>query len=507
MSNDPSAVSPGADPPPTVDYSRKWLAFGAIAISFVTMVMSISMVFVALAAIADDFGVTLRAVSWVVIAQALTISALMMPMGRLADIIGWKRVHLIGLVLFGGGAVAVAFAPTFGLLILARVIMAVGNAMGQSVGTAIVVSVFPPEERGKAIGSQTTAVAIGGASGPIIAGLVLQVLPWEALFLLLVVPISIAFVAGYWLLDDRQMQPDRETSRPSFDWGGAVLSGLAITLLVLVINNPRGDSWTSPIILGGIFGFGVLMAAFVRWELRTVAPMLDLRFFRNRTFSLAVITRLLGFMGTTATRFLMPIYLISLRGLEEGAAGAILFLMSFGMGISAQVTGRLTDRFGPRPFAVMGFVVLLATSLPMAFFTADTMLAAVLALLFLNGLGMGLWNVPNNSMIIGSVPASNLGVVGAFSNLTRNGGNVIGQAVAAGVIAAVMAASGFDIPLSAVATTPGADQAFFEGWRVAYFLVTAYAAIGLAFAIVTKPNPEPATSSSEERPAAGVSRR
>lgn len=119
-----------------------------------------SMVFVALPSIADDFGITLRAVSWVVVAQALIISALMMPIGRLADIVGWRRVHLGGLLLFGGGAILTA---------LARIVMAAGAATGQSVGTAMVVSVFPPSQRGKAIGSQTTALSIGGASGPIVA--------------------------------------------------------------------------------------------------------------------------------------------------------------------------------------------------------------------------------------------------------------------------------------------------------------------------------------------------
>ncbi len=164
------------------------------------MVASMSMVFVGLSEIADHFDVTLRSVSWVVIAQGLTISALMMPMGRLADIIGRRKVHLIGLVLFGGGAVFTALAPTFGLLITARVVTAIGNSMGQSVGTAMVISVFPARERGSAIGSQTTAVALGGASGPIIAGLMLQWLPWQALFWALTIPIGIACVAGYFFL-------------------------------------------------------------------------------------------------------------------------------------------------------------------------------------------------------------------------------------------------------------------------------------------------------------------
>jgi len=476
-----------AAPQATEEYPRKWFAFTAIAISFVTMVMSISMVFVALSAIAEDFDITLRAVTWVVIAQALTISALMMPMGRLADIIGWKRVHLIGLVLFAAGSVIVAFAPAFSIVIAGRVVMAVGNAMGQSVGTAMIVAIFPASERGNAIGSQTTAVAIGGASGPIIGGLLLQILPWEALFLILVVPIAIAFVAGSIILDDARLQPDRAGSRPPFDWWGAVLSGMAIVLVVITINNPLAVSWGSPLMLGSIGSALLLFTAFVRWELRTPSPMLDLTLFKNAVFSLAVVTRFMGFMGTTATRFLMPIYLISVRGLEEGAAGAVLFLISFGMGIAAQGSGRLSDRFGPRPFSVIGFSVLAVTSLPMAFLTQVTPMSIVMVLLFLNGFGMGLWNVPNNSVIMGSVPPTRLGVVSALANLTRNVGNVIGQAVASGVIVAVMVANGFDIPLNEVSEVAGAGEAFIDGWRIAYYLVTGYAVIGLLLAIVTKP--------------------
>ncbi len=469
------------------DDAYKWKAFGAIGISFVTMVMSISMVFVALSSIADDFGVTLRAVSWVVIAQALTISALMMPMGRLADIVGRKKVHLAGLVLFGGGAIFAAFSPSFGILIVARVIMAVGNAMGQSVGTGMVLSVFPANERGKAIGSQTTAVAIGGASGPIVAGLMLQVLPWQALFLLMSVPIAIAFVAGYLILDENRVSQRGAGERPTFDWIGALLSAAAVILLVIVINNPTGLSCASPLIVGGGLTVAALLAGFIMWELRRDSPMLELRMFKNVIFSMAVATRYLGFLGTTATRFLMPIFLISFRGLGEGAAGGVLFLSSLGMGIAAQASGRLSDRFGARPFAVSGFVVLIGTALAFAWVNGDTPMWIVMVILFINGLAMGLWNVPNNSVIMGSVPRASYGVVGALTNLTRNVGNVTGQALASAVVVGVMVSNGFDIPLSEIGDDPGAGAAFIDGWRLAYFLVTGFAAVGLILSMLTKP--------------------
>ncbi len=496
-------MSAPASAPTTRDpYANKWKAYTAIAISFFTMVMSMSMVFLALESIADDFGVTLRAVAWVVIAQGLTISALMLPMGRLGDIIGRKRVHLIGLVFFAGGATFTALAPAFGLLIVSRVVMAIGNSMTQSVGTAMVISVFPPEERGKAIGSQTTAVAVGGAVGPVVAGVMLQFFAWESLFWMLIPPIALAFVASYVVLDENIVSQRRPGDQRSFDWIGAVLSSVVIVLGVLVINNPLAESWTSPIMVGGLLLTSTLFAAFVAWELKTPAPMLQLRMFKNRVFSMAVMTRFLGFLGTTAVRFLMPIYLISLRGLEELQAGGILLLTSLGMAIAAQSAGRLADRFGERPFGVAGFALLVATSIGFWLAAEDTSLWIVSSILFVNGLAMGLWNVPNNSIIMGSVSRANFGVVGAFTNLTRNIGNVTGQAVAAAVVVGIMASQGFDIPLSDIDVVEGAGPAFVDGWKAAFVLVTGFSGLGLLLSYITRPERraelEPAADAGQE---------
>lgn len=470
----------------------KWKAFAAIGLSLTTMVMAYSMVFVALSPIADEFGVTLGQVSWVVIAQALTVSALMLPMGRLADMVGRRRVHLTGLVLFGGGAACTALAPTFALLIAARVVMAVGSAMGQSVGTAMIISVFPERERGKAIGSQTTAVAIGAASGPVVGGLVLQVLPWQALFLMLVVPISIAFFAGQRILDEKLVSHHTRETAP-FDWAGAVLSGLGVIALVLTINDPAGQGWSSPLVLGGAAVALLMFVAFVRWELRTASPMLELRLFQSPVFSMAVVTRLVGFMGTTVVWFLMPVFLISLRGLGGAAAGGVLFVGSVAMGITAQTAGRLSDRFGPKRFSVAGFALLAAAGLSFSTMGQSTSIALVMVALFVNGMAMGMWNVPNTSMIMGAVPPSRFGVVGAFTNLTRNVGNVVGQAIASAVVVGVMAAQDFDVPLSDIADLPGAGSAFVDGWRVMFVLVTIFASIGLVLSALTRTT-EPAVA-------------
>ncbi|MBI4306525.1 MAG: MFS transporter, partial [Chloroflexi bacterium] len=157
-----------------------------------------------------------------------------------------------------------------------------------------------------------------------------------------------------------------------------------------------------------------------------------------------------------------------------------------GMGIAAQLSGRLSDRYGFRRFTLFGFMVLIATSLTFGFIDGGTPIAVIMPVLFLNGIGMGLWSTPNMSATMGSVPRSQYGSVAAFVNLTRNVGNVTGQAIVAAIVTGVMVARGFDIQLSAITTTPGASDAFLAGWRSAYVAVVAFAVLAFVAAALTK---------------------
>jgi MFS family permease len=448
------------------------------------MVMSSTMLFVALSSIADSFDVTLRQVSWVVIAQSLTISALMIPMGRLADIIGRRRVHLIGLVIFISGSLLAAAAPSLMVLVAAMVVTATGSSMGQSVGSAMIVSVFPDEERGKAIGSQGTAVAIGAAGGPILAGLVLSITTWRVMFLLVTIPMMLAFVVGWRLLDEARVSQLKPGPRRPFDWGGAGLSALAVTVLVITMNNPFRWSWTSPAIMAGaVVGVGFL-ASFISWERRTPTPMLDVRLFSIPALRDSVAARLLGFAGAIGVRLLMPIFLISYRGYGEGAAGMIMFLGAIGLGLGSQASGRMSDAMGEGQFVVAGFAMFICTASSFRFVGGSTAIWIVGVLVFFDGMAMGTWSVPNSSLIMGSVGYESLGVTGALSNLTRNIGTVLGQAIASAIVAAVMISNGFDIALSKIDETPGAGDAFLEGWRTVFGVMIAIGIVGLVLSLV-----------------------
>ena len=454
------------------------------------MVMSFSIIFLALDAIATDFGITLRQVSLVVIAQSLTVSSLMLPLGKVADMIGRKRFHLIGLALFAVGAVACSLATNLAMLIIFRVIMAFGSTMGQAVSTAIVTSVFPSRERGKAMGSQTTAVALGGAMGPIVAGFTLQLFPWQTLFILMAIPTIIALVWSMYVLDDRKIGSWSGTERPPYDWLGAALSAGATGLIILTITNPFSFDLGDPRIIGGAVVGVSLLCIFIWWQLHTPNPMLDLRMFVNRVFGFSVLTRFLAFTRSSATLYLLPIFLVSFRGVSEGTAGAIMFLSALGMGIGAQTGGRLSDRYGTRPFLIMGFSVLIVTGFALSTFDGDTSLWFIAGIVIVNGIAMGMWGAPNASATMGAVDRSRYGVVSAVINLTRNLGNVTGQAIATAIIAGIMVANGFDIPLGELDKNPGAGDAYLEGWKWAYYVATGVIALALVSSLFTNERPK-----------------
>lgn len=445
---------------------NKWRAFAAIALSFVTIVFAMSMSFLVLPSIADEFDITLRAVGWVVIIDALIVSALLLPLGALGDTLGRKRVLLAGMAIFAIGTVLVGLAPTFGLVLVARVVMAFGNALVQSIATGLLVAAFPPEERGLAIGAQSTAVACGSATGPLVVGLALDAVGWRNVFMLMAIPAALSALCIYALIDTDT--PSR--AHAGFDRVGALLGALLITVMVVTINDPLDLGWQSPAILLGVVGIVVLAITFVRWELGQTKPMLELRLFSIPVFRLASTVRVVAFIAATIVSLLLPIYLLTSRELSSGRAGLFLSCMAIGMGISSQVSGRMYDLVGPRLPTLIGLTTQTVVHLLLAFADESTSLGVLVVVAFTNGLASGLWNVPNNSAMMGATPPQDYGVGGAFTNVTRTVGNVLGQALAAAVVVAVMASQGFDIPLGDIGETAGAGAAFLDGWRVAFII-------------------------------------
>jgi MFS family permease len=315
----------------------------------------------------------------------------------------------------------------------------------------------------------------------------LQFFSWQSIFWVLLIPIGSAIVLALTVLDESKVTRGMAAKKPPFDLVGAVVSAVVVVLAVILINNPLGISVVSPLMIGGAISVVILFAYFIWWELNSDSPMLDLRMFKNRVLSMNSTARLFAFLGSSGVFLLMPVYLISLRGFEEALAGGILFLSPIGVVLAAQFAGRSGDRFGTLPFLITGFALTAAVAGGLMFLTADTPVWIVMTILFFSGFGMGTWNVSNNSVVMGSVPSTAMGVVGALTNLVRNVGSVVGQAITTAVVVGVMVSRGFDIPLSDVSGNREATLAFMAGWRIAFAIVVVFALAALVLSIAARP--------------------
>jgi MFS family permease len=215
--------------------------------------------------------------------------------------------------------------------------------------------------------------------------------------------------------------------------------------------------------------------------------MLNLRFFKNSTYSWSTSTRFLAFMGGSATFFLMPIFVQSFMGYDQRTAGMIMFVGALGMGLTSQISGRLSDRYGFRIFTFLGIGLLVVTNIGFSFFVSDTPLWIVMPVLFLNGVAMGLWMAPNMNATLSTVSRSDLGSMSAFLNLVRNVGSVIGQALAIAVIAGIMLSRGAEVELNELADAgEKVSRAFLVGWSLTFRILTVVTVIALFTAFRTK---------------------
>lgn len=433
---------------------------------------------VALPSIADELNTDLPTVQWVVIAYALTIGALLLPMGRLSDIVGRKRLYIAGFAIFLVSALLCAFAGNVATLIGSRVMMGLGASMTQATSTAMLLSIFDESERGKALGLQLSAVGAGAVGGPVVGGFVVDLFGWQGVFLLTTVLAVIAISSAQVVLS--RSRTDGGISGGRFDLVGAVISTAVLVVFLLAITNGAEFGWRSPPIAGGFAAAVVLAGFFTYWELRNRSPMLDVALFRHRVFTIGVAASMISFMGSSSVRFLMPFYLQSVLGYSPARVGLVLMPAAFAMIVTGPLGGRLSDRYGWTPFNVGGLLLSASGLLILSRATeASPVWLIVLGTVTLS-IGIGTFNPPNNSSILSVVERGRYGAMSGFLNLVRNSANVTGTAVATTIVVTVMGAQGFEPSLAAV-SEPGAQGvlgAFTSGMKTAYLSMAGLVLVG-----------------------------
>ncbi len=474
---------------------------------------------VALPAIGDDLGGGLAGQQWVANAYLLTLAALILISGSLADLFGERRVFSIGVGAFGVTSVLCALAPSIEVLVAARALQGVSGALLTPAALAIIIAVFPAAERGKAIGTWTAWGGIGILLGPLLGGQIVDSTSWRVVF-----AINVPLVLGTLALAARAVPEGGHGRdvRPHVDVRGALLcaAGLAGPTFALIEQPAHG--WGSPLVLGPLLGGLGLFAAFLRHEARTREPMLPLGLFARRNFRWGNVETLVMYGGIAIFGFFVGLFLQQVSGWSALEAGSIGLVPTGAMFLLSRRFGALADRFGPRLFMGIGPLVVSAGFLLMLRLDTDTsFLTELLPAQLLFALGIAITVSPLTAAVLADADESNAGIASAVNNaVARTAGLLATAAVGAALAASYTArvddnlagvqlspqavrvverakARALDVP--AAADLPPADRAVvvaatqaaaLDAFRLAMGIAAALLAVGGAVGLAGIRNPE-----------------
>ena len=389
--------------------------------SFLTPFM-VSSINIALPAIGREFSMNAVALSWVPTSYLLSAAIFLVPLGRLADIHGRKRMFSWGTWIFTLSSLLLAFSPSAPLLLLFRAVQGFGSAMIFGTGIAIVTSVYPAPERGRVIGITVGAVYLGLSCGPFFGGVLTQHFGWRSIFLVNV-PIGAGVI---YLLAVRLKGEWAEARGERFDLPGALIYGAALLSLMYGLSR-------LPALSGGLLvlaGFAGL-AWFVRWELAAETPLLNMKLFSdNPAFAFSNLAALINYSATFAVTFLMSLYLQYIKGLSPQQAGLVLISQPVVMALFSPAAGRLSDRIEPRVVASLGMGFCAAGLFLFTFLGAGTPLASIVAGLVLLGFGFALFSSPNTNAVMSSIERRFYGVGSAALGTMRLTGQMLSMGIA-----------------------------------------------------------------------------
>ena len=411
----------------------RWLVVGTVCIGAFMGQLDASIAQLVLPVLERDFHRHLSAISWVAIAYTLTLAIMLPVFGRVADLYGRKMLYTVGFLVFIVGSGLCGLASNLPFLVGFRVFQALGAALLQTNSIAIVVTAAGERDRGRAIGLQAAAQAVGLSTGPALGGFLIHALSWRWVFWINVPFGLIGALMGWFVLP----QTIAYVENRRFDWRGALLLAPALAALVLAID--QGDAWgaLSPAFLCCTIAPALLLPLFLWWERRQQAPLLDPGLFRRHAFWAGNLAGLLSYAMLFGTFFLMPF--VFERGYHEGplAAGLRLMVVPVGLALLSPLSGALYDRVGPRPLTGAGMALSLCAFiwLALAMGPATASLLPVTAALGLFGIGQGLFTSPNNSSVMAAAPLTDVGQAGGILNVTRSFGTSVGVAATAAVLA------------------------------------------------------------------------
>jgi len=453
--------------------NRKWWTLAAVSFGLFMIMLDNTVVNVALPSIQRSLHLKISELEWVVTGYALTFGALMLTGGKLADLLGRRAMFVAGLVIFTLSSLACGLAGGASVLIAARVVQGVGAALMNPSTLSIITVTFPPRQRGTAIGIWAGVSALALAIGPLVGGLITEHINWNWIFFINIPIGAIGILAAFTFIDE-----SRDTSaeqRP--DVLGQTTSALGLFALSYALIEANNYGWTSGRIIAAFAIAAVSLAVFVLLELHQRLPMLDLSLFRNVGFAGANSVMLLVGLAMFGIFFYVSLYLQQVLRYSPVQAGAAFLPWTVLIILLAPQAGRLSDRYGPRPFVSAGMVIVAAAMFVFSRMGVHAGYWDLLPAMVLGGLGMGIAMAPTTAAAMHSVRPDKAGVGSAVLNSMRQVGGSLGIAIMGAIVASGVS--------SGLAAGHSRVDAFVSGYRHATMVAALIAVAGAVVAATT----------------------
>ena len=440
---------------------KRIVLIASTAASFLTPLMA-SSVNIALPSIGHEFSLDAVTLSWIATSAVLAAAAFLLPFGRLADIYGRRKIFLYGIGTFTLSSLTSGLAPTGPVLIASRCLQGTGASMIFGTGIALLISVYPPEERGRVLGINVAATYLGLSLGPFIGGFLTQHLGWRSLFFLN----SLLGLAILVLILFRMQSEPQDLNGEKFDAPGALT--YVVSLVLMMIGISRLPEVVGAVLLAAGF---LSFAAFISWERRIEKPLLDVSLFvENKVFAYSNVAALINYSATYAITFLLSLYLQYVKGLEPQVAGLILVAQPIVMTIFSPVAGRLSDSIEPRIVASVGMGIISVSLALLAIVDESTSALLVTVYLLVLGFGFALFSSPNTNAIMSSVERRLYGVASAMVGTMR----LTGQMVSMGIVLLI-----FALTMGRVQITLEHFPKYIQSMQVAFLVFSLFCAVGV----------------------------
>ncbi|MGQ9646543.1 MAG: MFS transporter [Thermodesulfobacteriota bacterium] len=421
-----------------------------------------SSVNIALPSIGKEFSMDAILLSWLTTSYLLTAAMFLVPFGRLGDIHGRRRLFLYGFVIYTLSSVLSAFAPSSLFLIASRVINGIGASMTFSTGVAMLISAYPPEERGTVLGINVAAVYSGLSCGPFFGGFLTQYLGWRSIFGLNIPLGTLIVILTIWKLKGEWTEARGE----KFDLFGSVLLSASLVATMYGFSQLPRIRGASSVLLG-VLG----IVALIKWELKTESPLFNIDLIgRNKVFAFSNLAALINYSATFAVGFLMSLYLQFIKGMSPQEAGTILIAQPIVQALFSPLAGRLSDRLEPRIVASIGMAMTALGLLVFSFLSQEATVVFIVGTLMLLGFGFALFSSPNTNAVMSSVEKKFYGIASGTLGTMR----VTGMMFSMGIVMVILA-----IYIGPIQIAPPTYPLFLKSMRIAFGIFTILCLAGI----------------------------